>query len=160
MGSCNAFHSRGNRLWAATVKNTHASPQLVGSGSPARTPEGPLIGSLRRVAGLQLGALFHALLASFAFNAIWIGVNLLLGWSLGIEAGLFHYLVFVPLVSLSLLLPSVGGLGVREMTYVGLFGLVGVAEEKAFALGILVYAIHIVTGLIGGIIYLIQGARS
>jgi hypothetical protein len=46
------------------------------------------------------------------------------------------------------------------MTYVGLFGLVGVPEEKAFALGILVYAIHIATGLIGGTIYLIQGVRA
>ncbi len=106
------------------------------------------------------GTLFHALLASLAFNIIWIGINLLLGWSLAIEASLHHYLVFVPLVSLSLLLPSVGGLGVREFTYVGLFGLIGVAEEKALALGILVYAIHIATGLIGGTIYLIQGARE
>jgi uncharacterized protein (TIRG00374 family) len=120
----------------------------------------PLLDLYEGLQGYSRGALFHALLASFAFNAIWIGVNLLLGWSLGIEAGLYHYLVFVPLVSLSLLLPSVGGLGVREMTYVGLFGLVGVTEEKAFALGILVYGIHIATGLIGGIIYLLQGARS
>ncbi len=30
------------------------------------------------------GALSHALLASLAFNVIWIGVNLLLGWSLAI----------------------------------------------------------------------------
>jgi uncharacterized protein (TIRG00374 family) len=108
----------------------------------------------------DLGALFHALAASLAFNVLWIGVNLLLGWSLAIEASLYHYLVFVPLVSLSLLLPSVGGLGVRELTYVGLFGLVGVAEERAFALGILVYAVHVATGLIGGTIYLIQGARE
>ncbi len=108
----------------------------------------------------DLGALSHALAASLAFNVIWIGVNLILGWSLAIEVSLYHYLVFVPLVSLSLLLPSVGGLGVRELTYVGLFGLVGVAEEKAFALGILVYAIHVATGLIGGTIYLIQGARE
>jgi len=54
----------------------------------------------------------------------------------------------------------VGGLGVRELTYVGLFGFIGVAEEKALALRILVYAIHIVTGLISGTIYLIQGARE
>jgi hypothetical protein len=63
-------------------------------------------------------------------------------------------------VSLSLLLPSVGGLGVRELTYVALFGLIGVPEERAFALGILVYAVTFATGLIGGLIYLLQGARS
>ena len=120
----------------------------------------PLMGLYEGLQGYSRGTLFHALLASFAFNVIWISVNLLLGWSLGVEAGLYDYLIFVPLVSLSLLLPSVGGLGVREMTYVGLFGLVGVPEEKAFALGILVYAIHITTGLIGGTLYLIQGVRE
>lgn len=110
--------------------------------------------------GYSPRALSLALLVSFAFNLTWIGVNMLLGWSLDIQATLAQYLVFVPLVSLSLLLPSVGGLGVRELTYVGLFGLIGVPEEKAFALSILVYAINVVTGLIGGVIYLAQGARS
>ena len=80
--------------------------------------------------------------------------------SLGIQASLAQYLVFVPLVSLSLLVPSVGGLGVRELTYVGLFALIGVPEEQAFALGILIYAVTFVTGLIGGLIYLVQGLRT
>lgn len=104
--------------------------------------------------------LLAALAVSVLFNITWVAVNVVLGWSLGIDATLAQYLVFVPLVSLSLLLPSVGGLGVRELTYVGLFGLIGVAEEPAFALGILVYAITFVTGLIGGLIYLVQGVRT
>lgn len=104
--------------------------------------------------------LAYAALVSFLFNVIWIAVNVLLGWALGIDASLSSYLIFVPLVSLSLLLPSVGGLGVRELTYVGLFGLIDVPEEKAFALGILVYGINVLTGLIGGVIYLVQGARE
>lgn len=114
-------------------------------------------------AGLQSysrRSLARALLVSLLFNATWIGVNVLLGWALGIDAGLQVYLVFVPLVSLSLLLPTVGGLGARELTYVGLFGLVGVTEEQAFALSILVYGITVLTGLIGGLIYVVQGARE
>jgi uncharacterized membrane protein YbhN (UPF0104 family) len=107
--------------------------------------------------GYSRKTLAKALLVSFIFNVSWIGVNVLLGWSLSIQATLVQYLVFVPLVSLSLLLPSVGGLGVRELTYVGLFSLVGVPEEKAFALGLLVYAVNVATGLIGGTIYLVQG---
>ena len=110
--------------------------------------------------GYSRKTLAKALLVSFIFNVSWIGVNVLLGWSLSIQATLVQYLVFVPLVSLSLLLPSVGGLGVRELTYVGLFGLVGVPEEKAFALGLLVYAVNVATGLIGGTIYLAQGLST
>jgi uncharacterized protein (TIRG00374 family) len=122
--------------------------------------ETPARGLYQGLEGYSPRALALALLASLAFNVTWIGVNMLLGWSLDIQASLAQYLVFVPLVSLSLLLPSIGGLGVRELTYVGLFGLIGVPEEQAFALSILVYAINVLTGLIGGIIYLAQGARS
>lgn len=104
--------------------------------------------------------LAQALAVSFLFNITWVAVNMTLGWSLGIQASLAQYLVFVPLVSLSLLVPSVGGLGVRELTYVGLFALIGVPEEQAFALGILIYAVTFVTGLIGGLIYLVQGLRT
>jgi uncharacterized protein (TIRG00374 family) len=105
-------------------------------------------------------SLARALVVSLLFNATWIGVNVLLGWALGISASLQAYLVFVPLVSLSLLLPTLGGLGARELTYVGLFGLIGVAEAQAFALSILVYGITVVAGLIGGLVYLVQGARE
>jgi hypothetical protein len=110
--------------------------------------------------GYSRRTLVEALLVSLVFNATWVGVNMLLGWALGIQATLAHYLVFVPLVSLSLLIPSIGGLGVRELTYVGLFGLIGVPQAQAFALGILVYAINVLTGLIGGVIYLVQGMRQ
>ena len=74
--------------------------------------------------------LAQALAVSFLFNITWVAVNMALGWSLGIQASLAQYLVFVPLVSLSLLVPSVGGLGVRELTYVGLFALIGVPRNR------------------------------
>lgn len=124
----------------------------------------PILSFLRALySGLQgysARTLAWAMAVSVLFNVTWVAVNVVLGWSLGIDASLAQYLVFVPLVSLSLLLPSVGGLGVRELTYVGLFGLIGIPEEQAFALGILVYAVTFATGLIGGLIYLVQGARS
>lgn len=110
--------------------------------------------------GYSARTLALAMVVSLLFNMTWVAVNMVLGWSLGINASLAQYLVFVPLVSLSLLAPSVGGLGVRELTYVGLFGLIGVAEERAFALGILVYSVTFAVGLIGGVIYLLQGAHG
>lgn len=125
-----------------------------------QTIQRPAAALYEALQGYSRPTLAHALLVSFLFNVVWIAVNAVLGWALGIQATLVHYLVFVPLVSLSLLLPSVGGLGVRELTYVGLFGLIGVPEEKAFALGILVYAVMVATGLIGGVIYLVQGAQG
>lgn len=114
----------------------------------------------RGLQGYSGRTLAQAFAVSIVFNVTWVAVNVVLGWSLGIQATVPQYLVFVPLVSLSLLVPSVGGLGVRELTYVGLFALIGVPEEQAFALGILIYAVTFVTGLIGGLIYLVQGLRS
>jgi hypothetical protein len=125
-----------------------------------RLVERPALALYEGLQGYSRRTLTAALLTSLVFNMTWVGVNVLLGWALGIQATLAQYLVFVPLVSLSLLIPSIGGLGVRELTYVGLFGLVGVPQEQAFALGILVYAITVLTGLIGGVIYLVQGIRQ
>lgn len=130
-------------------------PQRLG-----RLVEKPSRALYEGLQGYSRRTLAAAFLVSLVFNITWIGVNLALGWALGIQATLAQYLVFVPLVSLSLLIPSVGGLGVRELTYVGLFGLVGVPQEQAFALGILVYAVTVLTGLIGGVIYLVQGVRQ
>lgn len=139
--------------WLVRRLSRLVPPRLL---RPAAKPLRALYEGLQ---GYSRGTLAAALLVSLVFNVSWIGVNLLLGWALGIQATLAHYLVFVPLVSLSLLIPSIGGLGVRELTYVGLFGSVGVPPEQALALGILVYAITVLTGLIGGVIYLVQGLR-
>ena len=101
-----------------------------------------------------------ALAASFAFNLLWVAVNVVAGWALGIQATLVDYLVFVPLVSLALLLPSFGGIGVRELSYVGLFTQVGTPAATAFALSLLVYAATVVTGLFGALLYLLRALRE
>jgi hypothetical protein len=50
-------------------------------------------------------------------------------------------------------------LGVRELTYVGLFGSAGVPQATAFALSLGVYLITVATGLVGGVMYLVGGVR-
>jgi glycosyltransferase 2 family protein len=100
---------------------------------------------------------------SFIFNLLVIGWNLAIARGLGLDLPLVIYLVFVPLTSVALLLPAFGGLGVRELTYVGLFGSIGVPRATALALSLGVYSITVATGLVGGILYLaggLQRARS
>jgi uncharacterized membrane protein YbhN (UPF0104 family) len=110
--------------------------------------------------GYDRKTLAKALLASLIFNFVWILVNITAGLALGVHASLVDYLVFVPLVSLALLLPSVGGIGVRELSYVGLFTQIGVASETAFAMSIIIYAVTVATGLIGGVMLLIQNVTN
>ena len=110
--------------------------------------------------GYDHKTLAKALLASLIFNLVWILVNITAGLALGVSASLVDYLVFVPLVSLALLLPSFGGIGVRELSYVGLFTQIGVASETAFAMSIIIYAVTVATGLIGGVFLLIQNVTN
>lgn len=108
------------------------------------------------------GALGRAYLVSFLFNISLIAMNVFIGLGLGAKASLAHYAIFVPITSLVLLLPiSFAGLGVREETYRRLFSQVGVPQEIAVAMSLLVYVIgNICTGLIGGVIYLLRSARG
>ncbi len=103
-------------------------------------------------------AVVQALVLSFVFNVVLIAVNYLIALSMGVNISLWYFLLFIPLISFSLILPvSVSGLGVREGTYVLLFGQAGVAAPLALAMSLAFYALNVATGLIGGVIYAFQG---
>lgn len=75
--------------------------------------------------------------------------------TLGIEVPLMYYLVLVPVSMILIMLPlSVGGLGLREGTFVGLFALAGMSKVDAFALGFGTSVTDIAVSLIGGLLYL------
>jgi hypothetical protein len=106
-------------------------------------------------------ALLRATVASVAFNLMLVLTNYFLGLAVGMDAGLWYYFLFVPIISAVLTLPSVGGLGVREATYVVLFSQIpGVTETQAAALAFAYLITLVGNGLIGGVVYLIQGMRE
>jgi len=109
-----------------------------------------------------LPALGRSYLVAFLFNVSLIAMNNFIGLALGAEAALAQYAIFVPITSLVLVLPiSFAGLGVREEAYRQLFGQAGVPPEIAVAMSLMVYVVgNICTGLIGGVIYLLRGARD
>lgn len=95
--------------------------------------------------------LARAMVVSLIFNLLWILINITAGVAVGVQASLLDYLVFVPLVSLALLIPSIGGIGVRELSYVGLFTQIGAAPEAAMAMSLIIYLATVITGLLGGL---------
>ncbi len=105
-------------------------------------------------------AMLPALAVSLVFNVLQIGWNVALAYGIGLRLPLTTFVVFVPLTAVVLLLPAFGGLGVRELSYVGLFGSAGVAQAGALALSLSVYAITLSIGLIGGALYLVMGLRQ
>jgi glycosyltransferase 2 family protein len=104
-------------------------------------------------------SLVQAVGVSLVFTVTLILSQLLLGRAIGIDLGVAHYAVFVPVLSTLLLVPiTIGGLGVREGGYVLLFGQAGVAQDQALALSLLTYAMALVSGIIGGVLYVAVGA--
>ncbi len=99
-----------------------------------------------------------ALAASLGLNALLIGMNYLIGRSLGVFISLWYYVLFVPIISFLLVLPiSLSGLGLREGGYVYLFAQAGVPAPLALTISLMVYAFNVATGLVGGILYVAQG---
>jgi len=106
-------------------------------------------------------ALGRAGAASLVFNLSLIVVQIYLGRAVGVFLSPGYFFLFVPIISSLLTLPiSIGGFGVREGGYVVLFGQAGVAAPQAVAMSLLFYAVNAVTGLVGGALYLIQGATG
>lgn len=97
---------------------------------------------------------FVAVLLSFAFQFIVIGVVFLNAFALTLDVPLSAVAVFVPLVSLAGMIPvSVNGLGVREALYILLFGSVGVPAELAVSLALLYLGVTLAASLPGGVAY-------
>jgi uncharacterized protein (TIRG00374 family) len=105
-------------------------------------------------------ALLRASIASLVFNLLLILGYYLLGQAVGIDLSLWYYFLFVPIISVLLMVPSVGGLGIREGSTVLLFRQVGVPEPQALALALAYDVTLLSIGLIGATIYLIQGVQE
>ena len=68
---------------------------------------------------------------------------------------LVYFIIFSPIVCVVTALPSIGGLGFREISWVYLLPLVGVSKEMAGGLSLINSAFTIIAGLLGGLIYVI-----
>lgn len=150
----------GGLLAAWLLSRTWWARWSEGSSLAARVIRGVRLPAIAAsVSGYSARVLARALLVSFAFNFLQIGWNVAIAYGLGLRLPLPLFFAFVPLTAAALLLPSFGGLGVRELTTVALLAPAGVPQAKAFALSLCVYAITVATGLVGGALYLIQGLR-
>jgi uncharacterized protein (TIRG00374 family) len=106
-------------------------------------------------------ALLKATAASVVFNLILILGYYFLGLAVGIHLPLWYYFLFVPIISVLLLVPSVGGLGIREGATVFLFSqLESVGRSRALALALAYDMTMLAIGLIGAIIYIVQGVQG
>ncbi len=101
----------------------------------------------------KLDRLFFVLLLCFVFQTASAVISLLLGNGFGINLNILHWLWIWGVLSIAVLLPvTIGGIGVREGTFVGLLGLFGYLPEQALALSFASFGVRLVNTVIGGLI--------
>lgn len=103
---------------------------------------------------------FISILVSLGFHLLIILVHFTLSRALAADIPLILFGVFTPIVSLTLLMPSIQGLGLRESLYGFLVAGIGRPESLGVSIGLLVYGITVATGLLGGVIYLLYGIQK
>lgn len=99
------------------------------------------------------------IILSILNTALTVINHYLVALAVGIQLGIGLFFVFSPTVNLSLMLPTISGLGLRELGYQILLEPFGVSASVAIALGIGVYISRLSASLIGGAYYLLWNLR-
>ena len=101
------------------------------------------------------------LVTGFAYQLAIVLAAFLAAESLGLHLWPTAAMAFVPAIAIVQVLPiTVGGLGVREGAFALFLVPLGVPEQKALALGLLVYAINLVVSLLGAPAFALNGRAS
>lgn len=121
-------------------------------------------GSLAKVYAAVTGCGRRALLSAFgvsvAFNLVNVLINWLCGQAVHAGVGLGYFFAVTPILSVSGLIPSIGGWGVREAVSTALFAPVDVGANVAAALGMALGGVTLAAGLTGGGLYLVGSLRQ
>lgn len=120
---------------------------------------GIILRTIEAVDRCEWRALGLALLISILFNLIQVAWWYASGRALSLLVPLSYYVLVVPIFSLALLLPSIGGLGVRETLAPTLFGSI-MLPEQAVALTLLVFGLERAASLLGAPVYIYSTLRE
>lgn len=97
-------------------------------------------------------------LGALALQVLRVAYMFLLSMAMGFDVDLAVFFVFVPVISAVMLIPvTVSGIGLREGSYIFLFGYVGLSPAQALGMSALSFALDISYSLAGGLVYLKDG---
>jgi uncharacterized protein (TIRG00374 family) len=110
------------------------------------------------------GLLISAFLLSLSVQIVRVLVFYVVALGFDLHVPLIYYIVFIPLIMVLIMLPSINGIGVREVSFVSFFSLVGMPQSEAFVVSFAVSVITTLTTAAGGIIYMfdkgVSGSRG
>jgi hypothetical protein len=125
----------------------------------SRARENWLMPFTQALTGAKKAHMLLAFTLSILNTVITIFNHYLVAVGVGIKLGIGLFFIFSPIVNLSLMLPTISGLGLREVGYQILLGPFDVSANIAIALGIGVYLSRLSASLIGGVYYLLWNLR-
>jgi hypothetical protein len=97
--------------------------------------------------------LFYSILFGIAYQVVSIFTSMLLAGDLHISVSFFDWSWIAAFLSFALLIPlSIGGIGIREGTLVGVLAIVGVIPANALALSFSLFAFTLIYAIVGGIV--------
>ena len=108
------------------------------------------LNALRRNKSAILKALILSLVIQFlSVLIVWVA-----GQAIGLEAPFRVFLIFVPLINLSIMVPlTINGIGVRESLFYLLFSQIGFPVEMAVGLSLLAFFLYFMTAIPGLVVY-------
>lgn len=110
-----------------------------------------LLSALRK---LSFSTIAKAILISLLFNLTLIAVWQAVSWALRYDVSFFYLMGIVPILSIAMLVPSIGGLGVREAIAPLLLAGAGLTTAEAVTLSLTVAVVQRVAELSGAFVYL------
>ena len=129
--------------------------------------DGPLAGVLQAVSATGWESIAGALAVSVIFNLMLTTWWWAAGQALGFQIPYSFFLLVIPILSISLLVPAIGGFGPREAVATVLFdgtgvvqGTASLAQGTGFALSALIYLLERGSGIMGGPLYLWMTLRG
>jgi uncharacterized membrane protein YbhN (UPF0104 family) len=107
----------------------------------------------------DFGLLIRTSMVAGVFHGLQVGSQVCLAWALGLNVPWPFFFIFVPVVNIVGMLPiSFSGIGIREYGYRFSLAMIGKNPHTAVALGLLSSGVVLVTGLTGGLVFLLWKA--
>lgn len=101
-----------------------------------------------------------SMILSLLLQANVVLMHWLIGRALGIEVSIVQFCFIVPVAMVVMMIPvSINGIGLREGIFAVLLGAYGVESSQAVALALMSYALFLVHGIAGGIVFGLRGTR-
>ncbi len=145
LGNLVLFHSWMHRRISSFLRNRHlqqieAKMELV-------------YGGLRRLLGNR-SSMLMAFLLSLLIQLLAVVIVWMAALAIDIDAPFRIFLIFVPLINLSIMVPlTINGIGLRESLFYLLFSQIGFPLEMAVSLSLVTFSVYLLTAIPGSILY-------